>query len=402
MTRALHITYLAILWSLGLSLGLGGAAWAAKPKIAILGLEAAPGPTGAVDPATTQLARDITKELRQRAQSGASPYTLAPNSAKELSDEKLLMSCDNEKAECMAVIGAGLAADMLLYGRIEKRGDAYRVSLKLLDVKAKTVEVAGDELPVGGAPGSVAKRLYTKMIGDGPGGNGTLVVRATTQSGGEPRTAKVIVDEELKGELTGGKLTVTGVSEGRHTIAIEAAGFRRFEEIITVHGGEQVPVNARLLDKAPIKAPPADEPHGRSSGWKYVFWTTVGVGLAGAGFSGYAFYKQDKLTSAVAPTPGTAAITPDDCSNKAQAKMRLSDPGKLDELCSWHDRHVYSGWGTGIVAGSMAILSGYMWYRNTRQPDGERTATRPGRRPELAIVPVVTPDGGGASLSVRW
>src|SRR5690349_6728141 len=96
----------------------GGSAWAGKPKIAVLGLEVAPGPTGAVDPEMTQVARDITKELRQRAQSGASPYVIAPNSNKELTDEKLLMSCDNEAASCMVVIGAGLATDLLLYGRV--------------------------------------------------------------------------------------------------------------------------------------------------------------------------------------------------------------------------------------------------------------------------------------------
>jgi PEGA domain len=399
MTRALHISSLVVL----LTLGFSGAASAARPKIAILGLEAAPGPTGAVDPATTLAARDVTIELRQRAQSGTSPYTLAPNSAKELSDEKLLMSCDNEKADCMAVIGAGLAADVLLYGRIEKKGDVYRVSLKLLDVRLKTVEAASDELPVGAAPSSVAKRLYSKMIGDRPGGSGSLIVRATTESGGELRGAKVIVDEEPKGELVGGKLTVTGIAEGRHTVAIEAPGFRRFEEIITVHGGEQVPVNARLLDKAPIQGSPPAAPRERSSAWKYVFWTSVAVGIVGGGFSGYAYYQQGQLVDEVVPMSG-AAIGPSDCSDRGPAKSRLPDPGKLklDELCTWHNRHVYSGWGTGIVAGSAAILSGYMWYRNTRQPRGERTA-RVGRgRPEVAIVPVVSLDGGGAALSMTW
>jgi hypothetical protein len=130
----------------------GGSAWAGKPKLAILGLEVAPGPTGIVDPAMTQVAKDITKELRQRAQSGASAYVVAPNSSKELTDEKLLMSCDNEARECMAMIGAGLAADALLYGHVEKRGDDYRVSLKLLDIKAKTVEIGSDEMPIGSTP----------------------------------------------------------------------------------------------------------------------------------------------------------------------------------------------------------------------------------------------------------
>src|SRR5687768_8989505 len=73
-------------------IGLGGTAWA-KPRIAVLGLEVAPGPNGVVDPVMTQLAKEITRDLRQRTQSGASRYSLAPNSNKELTDEKLLMSC---------------------------------------------------------------------------------------------------------------------------------------------------------------------------------------------------------------------------------------------------------------------------------------------------------------------
>ena len=65
---------------------LGGAAWAGKPKIAILGLEVIPGASGAVEPAVTQAARDITTDLRQRMQSEASPYSLAQNSTRELND----------------------------------------------------------------------------------------------------------------------------------------------------------------------------------------------------------------------------------------------------------------------------------------------------------------------------
>src|SRR5262245_37545134 len=85
------------------------AAHADKPKIAVLGLEVTPGPGGAIDPGAVLIAKEVTRELRQRMQLPACPYAVAPNSNKELLDEKLLMSCDSEGLDCMVLIGVALA-----------------------------------------------------------------------------------------------------------------------------------------------------------------------------------------------------------------------------------------------------------------------------------------------------
>jgi hypothetical protein len=145
----------------------GGVAYGDKPRIAVLGLEVAPGPAGAIDPGAVLIAKEVTRELRQRVQAPSCPYAMAPNSSKELVDEKLLMSCDSEAPDCMVLIGAGLASDALLYGRVEKRGDSFRISLKLLDVKRKQIQPAVDDLAGGGVAAGV-RRLYSKLIGDGP------------------------------------------------------------------------------------------------------------------------------------------------------------------------------------------------------------------------------------------
>src|SRR3954467_10461969 len=222
------------------------AAWADKPRIAVLGLEVAQGPTGGIDPGAQLIAREITKELRQRVQSPACPYVMAPNSNKELFDEKALMSCETEAPDCMVVIGAGLASDAVLYGRVEKRGQGFRISLKLLDVKRRQVQPAVDELPGGGGVPGVSRRLYRKLIGTGPGGSATRRVRARGARGGWVRGGTVIIDDEPRGPLVNGRLTVTDVEEGRHTVAINVGGFRRFEEIVTVRGGEQATLDAQL------------------------------------------------------------------------------------------------------------------------------------------------------------
>jgi len=401
MPKALSLACL-VLW-----ICLGGSAWA-KPKIAILGLEAAPGPSGAVDPETTQVARDITKELRQRAQTGASPYTVAPNSSKELTDEKLLMSCDNEAMSCMTVIGAGLAADVLLYGRVERKGEVYRVSLKLLDVKAKTIEPGGDEVPVGGSVAGVSKRLYNKLIGDGPSLGGTLIIKARSQAGGTINSGRVMIDEERKGDLSSGKLTVTGIAEGRHTIAIEAGGYQRFQETVTVHGGEQANLNVLLLDK---EAPPPSS--SSNLPWKVSLGASIVVTAAGAGFAAYSYFNKvhgylepAELMIMVQPGATGATVDSTDC-GKTHAEILAARPmvvefndKALRSACTWTTR-THIGYAVGGVGLLGAVISLIMLSRDTESSEKQVTGAR-SKKLDVAIVPMFTPDSSGASLSLTW
>jgi len=390
----------------------GGSAWAGKPKIAILGLEAAPGPSGTLEPETTQVARDITRELRQRAQASTSPYVIAPNSNKELIDEKLLMSCDNEAASCMVVIGAGLAADVLLYGRVEHKGDVYRVSLKLLDVKAKTIEASTEELPVGGSVTGVSKRLYNKLIGEGQSVSvaGTLIVKARSQTGVTIRNGSVMLDEDRKGELASGRLTVTGIAEGRHTIAIEAGGYQRFEETVKIRGGEQATLDALLLERS--------EPGPSSSSnltWKVSLGAGVAVMAAGGGFAAYAYLVKvnDQLQPSALKIVGEtgAAVGSGDCGKSYQyildhsgdqgnPKVTSFNYSALQTACTWKTR-TYIGYAIGGVGLLGAVVSLIMLTRDTDSSEKPPTGAR-GKKSDLAIMPMLTPAGGGATLSMRW
>ncbi|HET7505677.1 MAG TPA: hypothetical protein VFK02_31875 [Kofleriaceae bacterium] len=394
-----------------LLLCLGGSAWA-KPKLAILGLEVAPGPTGAVDPAMTQVAKDITKELRQRAQSSASPYVIAPNSSKELTDEKLLMSCDNEAKECMAVIGAGLSADMLLYGRVERKGDVYRVSLKLLDVKARTIDIGADEMPVGGVVTGVSRRLFAKLIGDGPDGGGSLVVSARSQGGTPVDGSRVLIDEDKKGVLTGGKLTVTGLSEGRHVVAIEARGLARFEATVAVRGGEQSTLDALLVER---DAPPSGS-HSHATFWKVSLGTSLGIAALGGGLAAFGDYEQQRYSDKVkvTPAPGQTnknTISVSDCgdsspealSNLTMRRMIVVDETSADHFrtaCKWHTANI-AGFVVLGAGGAAAIASLIFLIRDPGSEERSEAVTR-GKKPEVAIAPIVSPGLAGASLTVRW
>src|SRR5207302_6127239 len=116
---------------------LAGAARAAhaKPTIAILGLEVVDN-GGGVDEKSTKVAKDLTEALRARAKVGTGPYTLAPGSDKDLLEMKLLSGCDNEATPCMASMGTELAADKLLYGKVEKEQTGFQITLRLLDVSS--------------------------------------------------------------------------------------------------------------------------------------------------------------------------------------------------------------------------------------------------------------------------
>jgi hypothetical protein len=387
-----------------LILCLGGPAWA-KPKIAILGLEAAPGPSGAVDPAMTQVARAITKELRQRAQAPASPYALAPNSNKELTDEKLLMSCDNEAASCMATIGGGLAADVLLYGRVEKRGQLYRVALKRLEIKTKAIETAGEELPVGSAVTGMAKRLYTKLIGEQPV-SGALLVRATSQRGAPVGAGTVMIDEVPRGTLAAGQASVTGLAEGRHVVAIEAGGYRRFEDTVTIRAGGQATLDAVLLART-TDEPPASA--GNRGAWTASFVASLAVGALGGGLAGYSFYRMTRDEVTADPDPESTMppleVGSDDCGStigeiKARKHAIVSNPEVFEAACAWKTR-IYYGFGVAAVGAVGAVISVVMLTRSAGSPETSRTSAR-GKKRAVALVPIVTPSLAGASLSVAW
>jgi hypothetical protein len=373
-----------------------GTAWA-KPKIAVLGLEAVPGGNGVVDPATTQIARAITKELRQRAQSAASPYVIAPNSSKELTDEKLLMSCDSEAAPCMAVIGAGLAADVLLYGRVEKRGETYRISLKRLDVKARTVAAGGEEVAIGSAVAPMAKRLYVKLVGEAAV-VGTLTVRATSASGAVIGAGTVLIDDEPRGKLASGRIVVSELPEGRHVLAIEAGGYRRFEETVTIHAGDQATLNALLL----IGDAPAGS-HGAL--WKWTLGTSLAVAAIGGGLALAGFLEQQHYNDQINPMP--APNTPDlmrkvtsaDCGQSAESlkssRMLVFDESKFNAACRWHDLNV-AGFVVLGIGGAGALFSLIMVIRDASDDEAPPPAKKLALRPEIA------PGYSGASLSVRW
>jgi hypothetical protein len=407
MTRALSSACIVLLL-----LGWSGAAWAGggKPAIAILGLEVNDNGTG-IDPETTKAAKEVTAALRDRAKAGTGPYALVANGDKELIDEKLLNNCDTEAAPCMATIGNELGADVLMFGKIERASQngqtMYKVSIKLLHVNRKQIASSTVELlPISEASGvkvsTHARTWYGKLAGGGNGGS--VVVKANIDRG------TVLIDNDAKGTLSSGTLSIGGLTEGRHVLAIEAKDYQRYETQITVRNGEAVPHSATLIEmprqvaRQAIKPAPPSSTGGmgeslsiegtvsqpRSNLWKPVFYTTA---VAGAGALGFTLWQYKMATDQA------AKLTTEDKTQKNCSDGDRSDG--LKKACD-HYRMYTIGWITSSVLGAAAIGSFVMAY--VRDGGSETRSARTGKRKrrEFAVTPVVSPDGGGATLRFDW
>jgi hypothetical protein len=404
MTRVLSVACVVLL---GAVTGLGGrqALAAGKPPIAILGLEVFDNGSG-IDPETTKAAKEVTGALRDRAKAGTGPYVLVPGGEKELIDEKLLNNCDSEAPVCMAAIGVARGAEVLMYGKIEKWAQngqtVYRVSLKVLNVGRKQVLSSTQEtMPLTDAAAGKAlvhaKNWYAKLAGVTSGG--TVVVKANIDRG------TVIIDDDVKGNLASGTLTVPGIAEGRHTLAIEAKDFQRYETVVTVRTGETLSHTATLIDLP--KGVPSSQPmviegtitKTRSKVWKPLF---IGSAVLEAGLAGFTFYewhqgqKEAKLISGDSSTG--------DCFGSTPAGLMGDSLTHFKNACRDFKLQLV-GWGGITLVGVTMIGSFVMAF--VRDGDTTETPTKSAarghrKRRELAVTPIVSPDGGGATLRFDW
>ena len=392
-------------------LGLGDKAWAGKPSIAILGLEVYDN-GGGIDPDTTKAAKELTAALRDRAKAGTGPFTPVQGE-KELIDEKLLNNCDSEAPACMATSGNGLQAEILMYGKIEKStqgGQAiYKVSIKLLNVPRKQLMASTVEtIPVADATGvraqMHAKTWYSKLAGVGTGG--TLVIHANIDRG------TVMIDDETKGNLASGTLTVTGVPEGKRTVAVEGTReYQRYEAQVTIRAGETTTQNVTMVEmpkklsamqpketltrEGTVAGPPPPKPNL----WKPVFYGTAVADAGALGFMTWEWLASRSEGRKVNISgPGGAPLGNGDCIPENTDR----DTHFKTACARYHDYLI--GVVVSSVIGAAVIGSFYMAYlRDSSGSESARTAGRGHRkRRELAVTPVVTPDGGGATLRFDW
>jgi hypothetical protein len=412
MSRALSLTCTALL----LLVGLGGSAFAGKPSIGVLGLEVVD-QNGTPTPADTQAAKELSDGLRARAKAGTGPYQLAPGSDKELIDQKLLNNCDNEAPGCMSAIGNQLGSDILMYGHFEKQGKQYQVTIKVLDVGRKAVlKTSSDLIPVSEASGAAlqgwAKKIYGRLTGESSGG--TLVVKVSNADRGT-----ILIDGDMKGTISSGTGTVSGLGEGKVRVTVEAEGFRRWEKDVNITSGSvTIPVELekgsttdpdQTITGDPNVVGPVVGPERKKKStlvWK------IGMGVGGVAIIGGLYYSWDnyKKYNDLHDEQCRHGLVPDG-STEAECvpakEMPVWDKAMADKTNAKGDdyaRNATYGW---VISGVGAAVLGFSVYKVLTSDSGssKEHAVRGKRQRKdrtFVVTPVASPKGGGATLRVDW
>lgn len=409
MTRALSsswrclATFLSALVFVALTSKL---AFAGKPTVAILGLEVVD-PSGNIDQTSTQVAKDLTEGLRNRAKAGAGPYQLVAGGDKELIDEKLIHNCDNEAIPCMADIGRNLGAEYLVYGRIEKRGAGYVVTINLLNVTKKKFEKAKTPLMItqsdAASLAASARKAYNDLTGVSE--LGTLVVTANADRG------TVLLDDEPRGTLASGSATITGLKENRYRLVIEADGYSRSQEVVvTIRSGETTtqPVTLVSATGDPLKHEiTGTTSTSKTNIWKPVFFVSLAAGATLGGVSLYAFTKWRGDKGDVTLPVGHPGFSPSNCdggslSSDFDTTNVGGDPGAV---CKNRNLNIKTGIAAGVV-GLVVLGTGYMAFFRGSSERPTPPATTVGRRKRkdtrFSVTPILSPEGGGATVQIDW
>jgi hypothetical protein len=403
-----HFTLLAgvVLASTVATLGLEGRARAdADAATAVLGLESLEG-------APDNIASEITDALRQRV---ASTHGYQLVQGKDLVEVKLVFSCPDEGAACMAQAAKSMGATKLIFGNVKRTGTDYQVTLKLLDVNRSTVDSWFSEaVPRRKADPTVFRSLapawLSKLTGKGAGGS--LQVRANVPG------AAVSLDGTRVGVTGPQPVTIGDVAPGRHEVSVEKSGFTTAKQEFSLASGQSLPLSLQLssmsvdvgaappqetapvIVKKPLNAPePAPMEGGASTMQRAGFWVAV-VGTVGVLAGGLYFAKQvhdvnteldpyrhypcpgnpnslcDARGAPYTPLPGTNAMI-----------QNLEDRGHKDQVLE----EVLL-----ISAVPLAIAGGYFLYKGYLDSGSGKESSSSARASRgLRIFPAASASSGG-------
>jgi hypothetical protein len=414
MNRIVSLACLCVLAVVGLAAAPSAAHAAPKPKVAILGLELKDDGTG-IDERSANIARMLTDALRKRANVQNGPYNLSPGSDKELVDAMLLGGCGSSaETDCMVRIGGDMAADFLIFGRLEKQGKGFQVSLTLLDIGKKTIVRRLSDIIPAGETGQVdldrwGKSLYSRLAG--VSNKGSITVTANVESG------QVFIDGVPKANLVKGKAQISGLDEGKVKVRVESDGAVT-EQVVTVSGGDTAEVRANL-DKGGSSSTTdgtTDTTTGEGTtgtanlnlstegsvskrpgaGWRKVFIGSAIVAAA-AGGTALALWISYRGTNENGPGGSFSQCVlgsdaPEDPTGDWDSKCtRMKVVTALDII------------GIGaVVLGGVAFYKGYISAPDAESPSQGASRRRKAKRSPVTFTPVITEQGAGATMRIDW
>ncbi len=316
-----------------------GTAAADKPKLAVLGLEIA----GSIDTESTSHGRLLTDMFRTKVSSGTR-FTLAPNSTKaDLLDEKVAAGCDSDTADCMGKIALKFKADILVYGKIEKRPkdgkDGYQLSMKSFDVAKKSSKEWGEWVP------------YSDFVEGG----------------------------------------------------LDARVVRGFDALVGKDANE--PVVTPNPTPTPTPNPPPPKKGGGGFPWKTTAYVSTGLTMVALGGAIFYGLKVNDLEKNCHPGEGldpdlatsfdmgggthTGGFSANDCRQS-----------KGDGLAK---KSTYAGVAAGAL-GAFALFAYYEGFiaKKSSKESSTQTSGRQRKKKQFAVTPILSPDGAGATVRLDW
>ncbi len=389
------VTCVIILASVGLTTDVS-----ASIRIAVLGLEVA-GTDSSVDVQATRVAKTLSTALRKRVRTGGGPYRLASNGDKDLLEMKLLSDCSTERVSCMTKIGRELRVGRLVYGKLQRRNDGYRVTLSLLNVaKQKMERTTADIIPQAKVSPEGLKRwgsiLYDRLIGRPT--HGKLVVRTNVDKG------VVYIDGQAKGVLRAGTVTIARTDRGLHRLIVESEGYEKHSEQINIVPGKTVRTQITLTR--------SELTHSRGGGvHRKLFWTSLvmtGAGATAMTITGLQVRGSlaDAKDAAVSDFNNQNPDMPLRVDNAcADVSTRGNVPGaaEVKDAC---DKGKSRARLTNVFLGATvagAVAAGYFYYRgyassgSTREKKSAQQSTKP-----LRITPSIGPTHVGAGVELEF
>lgn len=380
---------------------------------AVLGLEGIDVPTTLTD--------EMSEQLRQRV-SGARDMRLV--SGKDLVEVKLVFSCADEAATCMAQAGKSLDAQKLIFGSVKRSGDDYAIWLKMFDVRRAKIEFwLTETLPhkVADSAGvkAASARWFAKLTGRTMTG-GTVQVTSNVPG------AAVSVDGVPVGATGELPLAVPDVAPGKRELMISKVGHVPVKQQVTVVAGQTVPVSITLRPltekmvqpavaggpsiqiqdgeaqggaAAPGKDPSSDTGSGGGDGrggYRAGFWVTFVAGLASAGAAIKFGLDIKDINKRLDPYRRFPCMGGQLCDSKNVVRQPLT-PAEKNSVSALNDegnRDQTLQWICVGVGSALGIASGYLFYKGYIDTDDERPASQSARH-GLRIFPTAGVSSSG-------
>lgn len=417
--RSIRLGFLGLFVTLGV---VASPAHAARVKLTVLGIEAVDEGDQASQEKTAAAAKHLTDALRARVTAARARFETLPNANRELSEVKLVSGCLDEARDCMVTIGKQLGAERLIYGKLDRKGSNYVLTLRLLNVTGRQIEKTLKNYPVPAAQTNVdgAKQIATELFTQLTGVSittATVVVRANVQTG----TAKVTGGGSAP--IVQGVATIEGVPEGPAEVVVESDGYEATTQQIDV-AGPDLRVEVTLPKVAEAVVPPTpvgpepDETPARRPGSTYrtFFWVSLGATAIGGATWLWSWQKIKSAESSIDDVKADWVVESGnggmDACALAQLPGEASDPqaGRVRSACddgaSYQTINRFVGVPLTLVGVAASAFFLYKGYLSTDAKSGEASAEVEARRRRdrrFVLAPELYPEGGaGASAVLVW